>query len=50
MLGASVVLLWAAANVIERPCLPFMVLLAGIAATISANLASGLSGGLAEVG
>lgn len=45
ILGASVALLWAAANGIRRPWRPLSVLLVGIAATIAANLASGIGDG-----
>ncbi len=43
--GASVVLLWAAANGIRRPWRPLAVLLVGIGATIAANLAAGIGDG-----
>jgi Protein of unknown function (DUF2637) len=45
ILGASVVLLWAASRGIRRPWRPLAILLVGIAATIAANLASGLGHG-----
>ena len=45
ILGASVVLVWAASNGIRRPLRPLGVLLVGIAATIGANLAAGLGDG-----
>ncbi|MGH3125569.1 MAG: DUF2637 domain-containing protein [Streptosporangiaceae bacterium] len=45
ILGASVVLVWAASVGIRRPWRPLAVLLAGIGATIGANLASGIGDG-----
>lgn len=45
ILGASVVIVWAASAGIRRPWRPLSVLLVGIAATIGANLASGLGDG-----
>jgi hypothetical protein len=45
ILGASVVIVWAASVGIRRPWRPLAVLLAGIGATIGANLASGLGDG-----
>jgi len=45
ILGASVVLVWAASVGIRRPARPVLVLLVGIGATIGANLASGIGDG-----
>jgi hypothetical protein len=45
ILAASVVLLWAGSHGIRRPLRPVCVLLAGIAATIAANLAAGIGDG-----
>jgi len=45
ILGAAVVLVWAAMAGIRRPLRPLAVLLVGIAATIAANLASGIGDG-----
>lgn len=45
LLATSVVLVWAAAEGLRRPWRPLAVLLVGIAATIAANLASGLGHG-----
>ena len=45
ILGASVVLVWAASVGIRRPGRPLVVLLVGIGATIGANLAFGLGDG-----
>lgn len=45
ILGASVVLVWAATVGIRRPLRPLAVLLVGIGATIAANLAAGLGSG-----
>jgi hypothetical protein len=45
ILGASVVIVWAASVGIRRPWRPLAVLLVGIGATISANLASGWGDG-----
>jgi hypothetical protein len=43
ILGASVVILWAASQGIRRPLRPIAVLVVGIGATIAANLAADLS-------
>lgn len=45
ILGASVVLVWAASQGIRRPVRPLAVLLVGIGATIAANLAAGIGDG-----
>jgi hypothetical protein len=45
ILGASVVIVWAASQGIRRPWRPLGVLLVGIAATIGANLAAGIGDG-----
>lgn len=45
ILGASVVIVWAASVGIRRPWRPLAVLVVGIAATIGANLASGIGDG-----
>jgi hypothetical protein len=45
ILGASVVIVWAASQGIRRPWRPMSVLLVGIGATIGANLAAGIGDG-----
>ena len=45
ILGASVVLVWAASAGLGRPVRPLLVLLVGIGATVAANLAAGIGDG-----